>query len=86
MRYVGKGQGKLFGAAAVAVALLFALATPAWANAPNPGVTTIDQEVVHANGSTTVTVQGTWTWASQNNCPAARNGVGYQVVEMEVAL
>jgi hypothetical protein len=51
----------------------------AFANAPNPNTTTIDQVVINPDGSTTVTVQGTWTWASQTNCPAARNGVGYQV-------
>ena len=81
MRYSGQGRSRLRGGLVViGAALAMAVVVPsAWANAPNPGTTTIDQIVVNPNGSTTVTVQGTWTWASQNNCPAARNGVGYQV-------
>src|SRR2546423_1735992 len=56
-------------------------ATSAWGNAANPvaNSTVVDQVVVNSNGSTTVTVQGQWDWASQNNCPSARNGVGYNV-------
>ena len=60
-----------------AAMLVFAL--PAFANAPNPGATTVDQVTVNADGSRTVTVEGTWTWASQTKCSTARNGVGYQV-------
>jgi hypothetical protein len=39
----------------------------------------VDQVVVNQDGSRTVTVQGTWTWQTQNNCGKARNGVGYQI-------
>jgi hypothetical protein len=57
-------------------------ATSAWGNAANPvaNSTVIDQVAINANGSETVTVQGQWDWASQNNCPSSRNGVGYNVV------
>lgn len=63
--------------------LVFAL--PAFANSPNPSSGTIDQVTVNMNGSRTVTAHGTWTWpatgpSSEGNCPADRNGVGYQVV------
>jgi hypothetical protein len=59
---------------------MLAFALPALANAPNPDTTTVDQVTVNSDGSRTVTVQGTWTWATQNNCSTARNGVGYQIV------
>src|SRR5436305_638831 len=60
---------------------LLGLAGSAWANAPNPvaGTTQVDQVRVNPDGSRTVTVQGRWVWTTQTNCPAARNGVGYQV-------
>jgi hypothetical protein len=58
---------------------MLALAGPAFANAANPETTTVDQVTVNSDGSRTVTVQGTWTWETQNNCSTARNGVGYQV-------
>jgi hypothetical protein len=54
-------------------------ATAALGNAPDPATTKLDQVVVNQNGSTTVTVEGTWTWQTQPNCPKARNGVGYQI-------
>ena len=56
-------------------------ATSAWGNAANPvaNSTVVDQVVINSDGSETVTVHGQWDWASQNNCPQARNGVGYQV-------
>jgi hypothetical protein len=60
-----------------AAMLVFAL--PAFANAPNPDTTTVDQVAVNADGSRTVTVEGTWTWQTQSKCSTARNGVGYQI-------
>ncbi|MFL5824881.1 MAG: hypothetical protein ACJ764_15730 [Solirubrobacteraceae bacterium] len=60
-------------------ACMLSFALPAFANAPNPGSTTIDQVTVKSDGSRTVTVEGDWTWASQTKCPSARNGVGYQI-------
>jgi hypothetical protein len=57
--------------------LVFAL--PAFANAPNPGQTTVDQVTVNPDGSRTVTVSGTWTWASDPNCATDRDGIGYQI-------
>lgn len=81
MTDTAKGRRSIFrGLVAVSTAaamLVFAL--PAFANAPNPATTTVDQVAVNADGSRTVTVEGTWTWASQNNCSTARNGVGYQI-------
>ena len=67
--------------ALTSVAGLLVFAGSALGNAANPvaGSTVIDQVLVNPNGSTTVTVQGQWDWASQTNCPSARNGVGYQV-------
>ncbi len=67
----------LVAASTAASMLVFAL--PAFANAPNPATTTVDQVAVNADGSRTVTVEGTYTWASQNNCSTSRNGVGYQI-------
>ncbi|MFL5824870.1 MAG: hypothetical protein ACJ764_15670 [Solirubrobacteraceae bacterium] len=81
MTEIGKGGRRLarglVGIATVTCMLAFAL--PAMANAPNPGTTTVDQAVVNSDGSRTVTVEGTWTWASQTDCPSHRNGVGYQI-------
>ena len=56
-------------------------AAPALANTPEPiaSGTKVDQVVVNSNGSRTVTVQGTWNWTTQQNCPTSRDGVGYQV-------
>lgn len=58
-----------------------AFASAALANAPNPiaGSTKLDGFTVNADGSRTITVEGQWNWASQTNCPTARDGVGYQV-------
>jgi hypothetical protein len=60
---------------------MLVFAFPALANAPDPTSTTVDQVIVNPDGSRTVTVQGTWNWAasSEPNCPADRDGVGYQV-------
>ncbi len=61
------------------LACVLAFAMPALANAPNPETTTVNQVVVNPDGSRTVTVSGTWTWQTQNNCGTSRNGVGYQI-------
>jgi hypothetical protein len=68
-------------AAITAAALLGFGAAPALANAPNPvaGSTKLDSVVQNSDGTLTVTVEGRWDWATQTNCPQARNGVGYQV-------
>jgi uncharacterized repeat protein (TIGR01451 family) len=74
--------GRAVVVACVAIATLAAAST-ALANAPNPipGTTKVDSLVVNPDGSRTITVQGQWTWVASNepNCPADRNGVGYQV-------
>jgi hypothetical protein len=73
-------RGILRAAVALSAATaMLVFAMPAFANAPNPGTTTVDQVLVNSNGSRTVTVEGTWTWTSQNNCSTSRNGVGFQV-------
>ncbi len=66
----------------LAVAFACAVAAaPALANTPEPIASgnQVDQVVVNADGSRTVTVQGTWNWTTQQNCPTSRDGVGYQV-------
>jgi uncharacterized repeat protein (TIGR01451 family) len=65
-------------AVSTAIAMLV-FALPAFANAPDPETTTVDQVAVNADGSRTVTVEGTWTWQTQSKCSTARNGVGYQI-------
>jgi hypothetical protein len=57
---------------------LAAAAAPALANAPNPTSTT-GSVANNGNGTYTLTVQGSWSWATQQNCPTARDGVGYNV-------
>jgi hypothetical protein len=80
MRYEGTGRKLFRGSVAVGTTLsMLALALPALANAPNPETTTVDQAVLNADGSRTVTVEGTWTWQTQSKCATARNGVGYQI-------
>src|SRR5579859_5344361 len=81
MRYVGvNGRNLLRGMLAVGTALgMLVMAASALANAANPDTTTVDQVVVNADGSRTVTVEGTWTWQTQSKCATARNGVGYQI-------
>lgn len=65
--------------AAATTAAMLAFAMPAFANAPNPATTKVDQVTVNADGSRTVTVEGTWTWQTQTKCSTSRNGVGYQI-------
>jgi uncharacterized repeat protein (TIGR01451 family) len=76
-----KDRSSIFrGLVAVATsAAMLAFAMPAFANAPNPDTTTVDQVTVNADGSRTVTVEGTWTWQTQTKCATSRNGVGYQI-------
>jgi uncharacterized repeat protein (TIGR01451 family) len=81
MTSISKGRRSLLrGVVAVSTAAsMLAFALPAFANAPNPVSTTVDQVTVNSDGSRTVTVEGTWNWASQTKCSTARNGVGYQI-------
>jgi hypothetical protein len=67
-----------FSGAVLIVGLLAFGAVPAFANAPNP-ISTTGSVVKNSNGTYTLTVQGTWSWATQTNCPTNRNGVGYNV-------
>jgi hypothetical protein len=73
------------------------LAAPALANAPFPipGTTQVVKEVSNSNGSITLTVEGQWEWPTsssglsgqetENDCPADKDGVGYQVAWFDSA-
>src|SRR5947209_15356802 len=63
-----------------------AVVAPAFANAPNPiPSSTRAVAVQNADGSTTVTVMGTWQWGAnvpsggQKDCNDSRSGIGYAI-------
>lgn len=80
------GMVRVLGRVVVTLCILvcsLVASSSALANAPDPipGTTRVDSLVVHPDGSRTVTVEGQWIWAASDepNCPADRDGVGYQV-------
>lgn len=73
----GKLMSLSVGAVGVAAVLVFS-AAPAFANAANPDTGTTATATKNADGTTTVNISGTWSWASQNGC-SDRFGAGWAV-------
>jgi hypothetical protein len=65
-------------ASAMVVVGLVSFSSVAGANAANPDATTQAVALVNNDGSVTVTMSGTWTWASQADC-TSRYGEGWAV-------
>ncbi len=65
-------------ASALVLLGLVSFSSVAGANAANPDATTSAAETVNSNGTVTVNMSGTWTWASQATC-TGRYGEGWAV-------
>ncbi len=69
--------GQTAAAGALIIAGIVSFSTVAGANAANPTATTSAAETVNSDGTVTVDMSGSWTWAGQN-C-AGRYGTGWAV-------
>jgi uncharacterized repeat protein (TIGR01451 family) len=74
-----RGIARLAAVSLIAAGFVVATATVAAADSADVASTTASSVVVNADGSVTVTLQGTWTWVSHDpvNCNTDRWGVGW---------